>query len=134
MKSIKRQSNKTRCIVRRAQVKHKERLMREFKQKPKAFYSYVREKQKVKLGVSQLETDDGSLTNTDREAADELSKFFRSVFTHEPDGAIPTLPKRHDDTMHDTDFTVENVQKKLDNLKVDKCPGPDKLHPMLDGT
>ena len=83
------------------------------------------------MGVSQLETHDGSQTNTDREAADELSKFFQSVFTHEPDGAIPTLPKRHDDTMHDIDFTVEDVRKKLDNLKADKCPGPDKLHPMV---
>ena len=57
--------------------------------------------------MSQLETDDGSLIKTDREAADELSKFFQPVFTHEPVGAIPTLPKRHDDTMHDIDFTVD---------------------------
>ena len=29
--------------------------MKEFKTKPKQFYSYVREKQKVKVGVTQLE-------------------------------------------------------------------------------
>ena len=33
--------------------------------------------------------------------------------------------------MTSTLLLIEDMRKKLDNLKVDKCPRPDKLHPMV---
>ena len=89
--------------------------MRDFKKKPKAFYSYVRAKQKVKTGVSQLKNDQGDLTKTDKETADVLNNFFQSVFTQEPDGEPPTLADRKADIeeLNGADFTLEDVMKKL---------------------
>ena len=46
----KDQSNKTKKIVRKAQADYEKKLMQGFKTKPKAFYGYVRAKQKVKVG------------------------------------------------------------------------------------
>ena len=127
----RRQSNKTKKAVRCAQAEHEKKLMKEFKKKPKAFYSYVRSKQKVKVGISQLEKEDGSLTQDDTEAANVLNDFFKSVFTREPDGDVPTLQPRRDDMeeVDYADFTLEDVSKKLDNLKPDKSPGIDSIHP-----
>ena len=44
----KKQSNKTKKLVRKAQADFEKKLMKNFKGKPKAFYGYVRSKQKVK--------------------------------------------------------------------------------------
>ena len=77
----KKQNNRTRQTVRKAQAKFEKKLMEEFKENPKAFYGYVRSKQKVKAGISQLERSEGGLTDTDQEAAEILSDFFQSVFT-----------------------------------------------------
>ena len=105
--------------------------MKEFKTKPKQFYSYVRDKQKVKVGVTQLEKDDGSRTESDRETADLLSEFFQSVYTSEPAGDVPTLPTVIGDIVDDFTFTKEDVEEKLNKLSGDKCPGPDQFHPRV---
>ena len=126
----RRQSNATKKKVRKAQADYERRIMKEFKNKPKAFYGYVRAKQKVKTGVSQLAKEDGNLTNTDKETADVLNRFFQSVFTVEPDGETPTLPrcKLDVDDIQSAEFTVENVVEKLRQLK---SPGTDQVHPYV---
>ncbi|XP_072023433.1 uncharacterized protein [Amphiura filiformis] len=107
--------------------------MKNFKKKPKAFYSYVRAKQKVKAGVSQLEDEKGELTKTDQETANVLNNFFKSVFTNEPDGDVPTLPDRCPgiEKLCGAAFTVDDVEKKLHALKEDKSPGIDQIHPYV---
>ena len=94
---------------------------------------YVRAKQKVKTGVWQLAKEDGDLTNTDKETADVLNSFFQSVFTVEPDGETPTLPRRKLDVddIQSAEFTVEDVVEKLRQLKPDKSPGIDQVHPYV---
>ncbi len=129
----KKQNNATKKAVRRAQADYERKIMKEFKNKPKAFYSYVREKQKVKSGVSQLLNEQGELTNTDKETADVLNNFFQSVFTQEPDGEPPTLADRCPDAeeLSFADFSLEGVVKKLEELKEDKSPGIDQVHPTV---
>ena len=129
----RKQSNLTKKKVRKAQAEHERRIMKAFKNKPKAFYGYVRAKQKVKTGVSQLETEEGELTNTDKETANILNNFFKSVFTKEPEGETPTLPRRKPDVeeIQTADFTLEDVVKKLHQLKPDKSPGIDQVHPYV---
>ena len=83
--------------------------MKEFKNKPKAFYGYVGQNQKVKVGVQQLKKEDGSLTDTDEEAAEVLSNFFQSVFTKEPDGEVPELQQVIDCKLGDIEFTQQDV-------------------------
>ena len=50
-----------------------------FKESNKAFYGYVRSKQKVRSHVAQLRKVN-TLTGSDEVAANELSSFFTSVF------------------------------------------------------
>ena len=128
-----KQRDKIKKLIRQAQANYEKRLMKEFKNKPKAFYSYVRSKQNVKVGVSQLEKEDGSLTQNDCEAANVLNEFFRSVYTREPDGEPPTLQPRGANIQEDpgANFTLDDVRKKLRNLKPDKSPGIDSIHPYV---
>ena len=89
-----KQNNKTIQKIRKAQADQEKRLMKQFKTKPKAFYSYVRSKQKVKSGISQLESEDGELSKDDFQTANILNNFFQSVYTNEPDGDPPSLAPR----------------------------------------
>ena len=126
------QRNKTKKVVEKAQADYEGKLMREFKNKPKQLFNYVRSKQKVKVGVSRLARDDGEPTETDEEAANVLNKFFESVFTQEPAGDVPVLHARNGDTaLRDCEFTIEDVKEQMIKLKHDKSPGPDGIHPCI---
>ena len=47
------------------------------KNNPKALYSYVKCKQKVKTSIPSLEKSDGSLTTSNQEAANVLASFLK---------------------------------------------------------
>jgi len=94
----------------------------------------MRQTQTVKVQVTQLEKTDGTVTEYDKEAADELCMFFKSVFIDDQDLTLPQA------TMHNppaaisvsaTCFSRDSVLKKLKGLHWDKSPGPDGLHPMV---
>ena len=44
---------------------------------------------------------------------------------------MPDIEPKHVPVLNDIFITQELVKKKLDNLKVNKSPGPDLLHPRL---
>ena len=50
-----------------------------------------------------------------------------------PEGEPPTLPRRKPDVeeIQSVDFTLEDVVKKLHQLKPDKSPGIDQVHPYV---
>ena len=66
----KDQLKKTKDVVRKAQSEFERKSMKEFKTNPKPLYKYMREKQKVKTGISQLIDDNGNMTDTDKETAE----------------------------------------------------------------
>ena len=77
----------------------------------------------------RTETEQEILTRTDQQKAEVLGSCFSSVFTSEPDGAIPTLEPRNADTpLDDILVTAAQVKDKLMKLKIDKLPGPDAMH------
>ena len=79
--------------------------------------------------IPALVQDDGSLTTSEIEKVEVLSKFFLSVFTHEPLGEwkIPELDITH--PIKDLEITEQLVKEQIDSLKTSKNPGPDKIHP-----
>ena len=56
----------------KAQIEYEKKLLKRFRGKPKLFYSYVRNKQKVKRVIPQLNTGVGIMTSSDEEIAKEL--------------------------------------------------------------
>jgi hypothetical protein len=127
------QRNSTTSKIRAAQREYERKLIYDFKTNPKPFYGYMRGKQKVRAGVSQLEKEDKTLTEDSQEAANVLNSFFKSVFVNEDPGPLPEFDDviGEEDSIKDVVFSVEDVRLKLEKLKVDKAQGPDEIHPRL---
>ena len=88
----------------------------------------------MKVQVTQLEKTDGSVTECDKEAADELCMFFKSVFIDDQDLKPPEPTMHHPPatiSVSATCFSRDSVLQKLKGLHSDKSPGPDGLHPMV---
>ena len=96
------------------------------KTNPKALYSYVKCKQKVRSSISPLEKSDVSLTATNLEAANILASFFETTFTNEDVSSLPEFSKRLGDCyLSDVYISEEVLFHKLCNLKPYKS---DSLH------
>ena len=88
---------------------------------------------RIKEGVAQMERVNGDLTKSDEETANVLNDFFTSVYTKEPDAVLPEFEDKLDEIGHVTDvnITEEKVRSKLKQLKENKSPGPDAIHPRV---
>jgi hypothetical protein len=104
------------------------------KHNPKKFWSYVQSKTKTCSSIPDLyiDSDKKTLTSSDSEKANFLADFFSSVFTEEDDLVMPELDINPDIPKLDIlNISAETIKKKLDNLKIDKSPGPDNIHPRI---
>jgi len=80
--NYKQVRNKVTTMIREDREKYQKSLISNFKNNPKRFYGYLRNMQTVKSTVlCHLQVGDGSLTDSDKEAADTLCKSFHKVFT-----------------------------------------------------
>ena len=91
----------------------------------------MRQKTVLQNAIPALVRDDGSLTTNEIEKVEVLSKFFSSVFTHEPpaEWKIRELDIRH--PRKDLEITEQLVKGQLHLLNTSKFPGPDEIHPKL---
>ncbi len=80
-----------------------------------------------------LATTDGNIVNEDTEMANILNDFFASVFTDEDLGDIKPFAARHnDDTyLNNVHVTERDILQAINNINVNKTPGPDKISPLL---
>nr|VZI13787.1 unnamed protein product [Spirometra erinaceieuropaei] len=83
---------------------------------PKILYSYIRQSTRNKDPVPLLRTAEGAEISDDKDKAEHLSQFFRSVVTNEE---TPTLEAVF--------FTETIVRNELLNLKESTSPGPDAI-------
>ena len=107
-------------------------LASNIKENPKAFFSYVRSKQKVKDTVGPLKKSNvSSLVSDNQGMADILNDFFASVFEPEDiDMSGRTINRCHF-SLDSISFSVGDVEKRLSSLNQYKTPGPDKVYPFL---
>eukprot|EP00061_Rhincodon_typus_P004626 g23033.t1 len=66
-----------------------------------------------------------------KEMAEELNKYFASIFMVEDMSNIPKIYESREKEVSMVTITKEKVLEKLKGLKVDKSPGPDRLHPRI---
>ena len=109
---FKKLRNASDRIEKTAQRDYEKTRISTFKKEPKKLYSYLRDKMRIKEGVAQMERVNGDLTKSDEETANVLNDFFTSHVT-------------------DVNITEEKVRSKLKQLKENKSPGPDAIHPRV---
>ncbi|XP_061196751.1 uncharacterized protein LOC133205026 [Saccostrea echinata] len=97
-KKYNRTRNKVAKFVRKARKSFEKSIAQEAKTNPKKIWQYINSKSKTRQGIGELCVDPknpkSNKTEVDEEKANILAVFFSSVFTQEPEEAIPELDKR----------------------------------------
>jgi hypothetical protein len=63
--------------------------------------------------------------------ANILNNFFASVFTNEDKNNMPAKNAETESVLRTVSFTPLEVIRKLNNLRADSAPGPDKIYPRM---
>jgi len=119
-----------------AKREYEQKLANDVKDNSKSFFAYVRSKQRTKDRVGPLKDVAGKLVVDDEEAACLLNTYFSSVFTVEDLTSVPNPQQIFQVSdeysgLLDLKISAGMVEKKLQELKVDKCPGLDEIHPKM---
>ena len=83
-----RERDKNKKVLRKVKKAFEKKLHKEVKKNPKALYRYINAKKGKRTPITKLRQRNGTNTSNDREAAEELNKFFQSVFVKEEDKDI----------------------------------------------
>ena len=105
--------------------------MKTFLVNKKAMYAHFATLTKVRSGITNLILENGTITDS-TEAANALAATFQEVYTP-PQMQLPTnaLGAASSSTAPIPDFSVQNVQRKLEALLVNKSAGLDNLSPRI---
>ena len=108
-------------------------IAKDMKTNPKKFYQYISSKSSKKDTIPDLIMSDGSRTKNDEEKSSTLNDFFSSVFTTENNSTFPEFEERvsEDKYISTASVTEEEMKEYLRNLKPNKSPGTDEIHPYL---
>ena len=120
-------------LVSSAKHSYEKSIASNIKQDPRAFFSYVRGKQKVKDSIGPLVDPTNGVTVSDsQEMSDILNNYFSSVFTSENVVNRESLIVGNSScSISDIVCTPDLVKKKLSGLKHGKAPGPDAIYPFI---
>ena len=112
---------------------YESKLAENIKQDSKSFYKYVGSKSKRSVQVGPLVDNSGEIVIDEVATAKTLNDYFGSVFTKENMTNVPKPTKlfdgENDDMLSDIICTKQGVLEVLTQLKTDKSPGIDGLHP-----
>ena len=112
---------------------YENRLAKNIKQDSKSFFSYMNRKSKRKDKIGPLIDESGQVITDEIETAKVLNTYFGSVFTKEITSNVPipvkAFKEKEEDMLTDIVCTKEGVLEILSQLKTDKSPGIDSLHP-----
>ena len=127
---FKKLRNQVRWETRKAKRSYEKQLATNAKENSKAVFKYINSKLKTKTGIPDLDTPQGKATS-DIDKANALNNFFSSVFTNE-NTVLPHIQRAPSTNLIADLVIAENaVERKLKNLKADKAPGPDCMHPRI---
>ena len=123
------QRNNTTAKIRNARQEYEAKIIEGLKIEPKRLFSYVRLQQKVKPSIGSLEEESGKLTETDKEAAEVLQSFFKSVFVKEDNGKMPHFSDliSKERCLCDITLNVQIITEELKALNAEKAAGPDRI-------
>ena len=79
-----------------------------------------------------MKSEDGTVTNSDSEKAEELNKYFHCVFVKENTKNLPTIDNSSNGhTLSDINISEDTILKLINAVNVNKSCGSDLLHPRV---
>nr|VZI46975.1 unnamed protein product [Spirometra erinaceieuropaei] len=127
LSSYKSQRNRVKVLIARDRKAFEKDLLNRARVNPKVLYSYIRQSTRNKDPIPLLRTAEGMEISDDKDKAEHLSQFFRSVVTSEPDFLSPMCEDEEKPTLEAVFFTEATVRNELLNLKESNSPGPDAI-------
>ena len=131
----KRKLNKSVKANRDAKKQYETKLANNIKNDSKSFFAYVRSTERNKVTVGPLKDNVGNIITDDKITADIFNDYFASVFTIEDANSIPVPEQFFTGDICDylSDICIDEnvIYRKLSDIKVNKCPGSNELHPKL---
>ena len=103
------------------------------KSNPKEFYSYIRKKKVLPANIGPLTLENGKHVSNEVEIAEELNKYFASVFTVEDINGLQeeTSIQRNKTPLSNCNFSDNAVIKALNKINANKTSGPDCIAPRV---
>ena len=99
------------------------------KSNPKMLYSYIKNKQHVKTGITSIKNKHGAIVTRPMEVVDSLNSHFKSVFGKEEDEFMPYFENRTTKCCPILVITEHEVYKRLVALDIYKSIGVDGVNP-----
>ena len=135
-KEYNRARNKVRRQTRITRMKYEEDIAVGVKTNTKPIFAYMNRKSKVKSRIGDIcidpENPKSTKTKNNKKKAEIFAIFFAKVWTKEPPGQVPSIKvKEIKYPIKNLEITEKKVQEKLLDLKPNKTPGPDGVHPMI---
>ncbi|BHF68838.1 hypothetical protein SprV_0301187900 [Sparganum proliferum] len=127
LSSYKLQRNRVKILIARDWKAFEKDLLNRVLVNPKVLYSYIRQSTRNKDPIPLLRTAKGMEISDDKDKAEHLSQFFRSVVASEPAFFSPFCEDEETPTLEAVFFTEEIVRNELLNLKESTSPGPDAI-------
>jgi len=120
-------------MVKAARQKYEEQLAKDSESNPKRLHAHVQSKQSVKNNITSLETANSNIATDTGDICSLLNNYFQSVFVLEPEGPMPDFESRTEANcvIDSAIFSIDIVQKCLDQLDERKSTGYDGLHPRV---
>ena len=110
-------------VMREEKYNYEKDIINKCKKEPKLFYRHVNNKMKKQEGITRLKVDE-RVYQDKQDMAEVMNKEFQKVFTEEGDFVLEDgdLAGRG---LVEVEVNRESVMKLMENLEVDKAPGPD---------
>ena len=111
-------------------------VIEKIKLNPKVFYSYAKSHSVVRSDIAMLRDEEGSLLVQPQQIAAALQRHFSSVYSDPNSEAVEppqfdTPQIEHEMRDFDLDFTVEDVEAAIKELKSNSAPGADGVPAVL---
>ena len=119
---------KVRNLIRNAKRSYERKLAKECNGNSRPFYAYLKRKTKSRTTVGPLKNSRGQTVADNKEMAELLNGYFKSVFSREPAMNPNEEPATMTETkLEDCNISKDKIKEKIRKLCPTSAPGPDGI-------
>merc|ERR1739842_123499 len=117
--------------ARQAKRLYEKRLAKGVRHNKRSFFRYVNSKLTVRPEITEIQNENGKLIDTDEGISNLMVDYFNSVHKPVSNEEMPEMNAIFETEISNMEISREEIQEKLEKLKVNKSCGPDNIHPFV---